>query len=217
MQNIQLIYTPIKDISSNPKTAFRLSTSQKATITREYADVVDRILVQHFGLTTQPPLAFNSRLRSAIGEYRRWVNRQTHAVNKERIDLQTTAMALSFLDDPATGSTFRQNVMAHELVHYAMYKLGKNANDGSADFEQALADLHIMASGRTNQHRVISDTDLVYYSRTVTYEREGQPQQINVGNNYKRMQRLLDNLTVLSSIGKADNIAVAICRIACAR
>ena len=217
MQNAQPTYTPIKDISSNPKTAFRLSTSQKATIIREYADIVDRILVQHFGLTTQPPLVFNNRLRSAIGKYRMTVSYRTHEVIKESIDLQTTAMALSFLDDPATGSAFRQNVMAHELVHYAMYKLGKNANDGSADFEQALADLHIMASGRTNQHRVISDTDLVYYSRTVTYEREGQPEQISVGNNYKRMQRILDNLTVLSSVGKADNIAVAICRIACTR
>lgn len=87
-------------------------------------------------------IKFNNRMRNSLGSTELF----TEDNECNGIYLSGELFNMSMLDDT---HEYLYDTLKHELVHYALYILNKNYNDGSKDFEDTLKRLDIGSSGTT--------------------------------------------------------------------
>ena len=118
---------------------------------------------KHYDLDFNIPLTINKRLTRTYGWFKVYIKPVPKAQGIE-ISAKMIQSAITFGD-----MDLIIDVLRHELVHYAMFTLGKQYYDGSDDFENELARLNISSSSTTSQKKIKSTHKLIGYSVSPVY------------------------------------------------
>ena len=99
-----------------------------------------------YGISLETPLDINGRLKTTYGRflYKKFRDGRTEAkaveLNKFFVENNEREVVL--------------DVLKHELVHYALFTLGKPCNDGDPYFEGELKRLNIISQTTVGQHAI---------------------------------------------------------------
>lgn len=117
-------------------------------------------LRNNFDLNLDIPIEINARLTRTHGYFSHTQKKALKiSMSKKFI---SSAVLMGEID--AVIDTLR-----HELVHYALFKLGKKYSDGDYEFENKLKELNIGASGMTNSSKVVTRKASRYSELTPQY------------------------------------------------
>jgi hypothetical protein len=153
-----------------------LSKTKKKQIINDFTKFSNDFLQKEYGLTLDIPIILTQRFKSRLAELLTYFL-PDDKIEKQEIVFSERYIAGSRYDPDREGSKHStQNVLKHELVHYALFRLGKNYHDGEDDFEKELARLAIASSGTTaNKHNYFNQNKLVCYSILDEYLLPGKP------------------------------------------
>lgn len=130
-----------------------------------------KFLKDNYDLDLTVPLKLNGRMKTTCGWFKsvRYTDGRKKAVSIElnRFFVEN--------NDPVTVV----DVLRHELVHYALFMLGKPNSDGHPTFENELKRLGIVSQSTIDKYKIKSKPKNI-----VIYECE------SCGHQYKRQRRL---------------------------
>ena len=110
-------------------------------------------LNENYGLEFNVPLVINGRLKVTYGRFRYQINRFTGEKKAVSVELNKTFIISNGKDDVL-------NILRHELIHYALFMLGKPHSDGEAYFEREL-----------KKHNTYSQMDMKHVSLKSCYKK----------------------------------------------
>ncbi len=138
----------------------------------DYTQFANDFLQKEYNLTLIVPIKIDGRLKRALGSFH-----STRASLPICIKLNKTQVIL----DRRLETEYIFDTLRHELVHYALFMLGRNYHDGDDDFESELARLNIAASGSTSKNKVLSDTTNQYYHASDLYTIYSKKNNMQIG------------------------------------
>ena len=94
---------------------------------KNYERVANKFLKENYGLELRIPIFRNNRLRRAMGVYK------TVTIDNTPCSIELSGQLLDY----ATEKVIDQ-VLKHELIHYALHVLGRPYKDGHPIFENEL-------------------------------------------------------------------------------
>lgn len=142
---------------------------QKSKYEKDLEAYSNEFLEKNYNTSLTVPIKISGRLTSTGGYFK---GRISGGV-REPMEIQISERFIaSALHDGQEGLEAILDTLKHELVHYVLFKTGKEFNDGDDEFENELARLDIGASGATNKKLVQSKKKNVWYKVVDIYERE---------------------------------------------
>lgn len=105
-------------------------------------------LLDNYNLTLDIPIEINNRLSRSLGRFMVQVNRLTGEHKAIKIDMNGKFVRHNKRDEILM-------TLKHELVHYAMFTLGKPYRDGDYAFEKELKRLNLTSNHYMNIERNI--------------------------------------------------------------
>lgn len=151
------VYTP--DVHK----MLKLSKENKESYIKEMIEYAKNFLKMHFGLELEIPIRINARLTRVSGYFEHTAKKALGICMSEKF------IALALLDEE-DGLHSVLDVLAHELIHYALFILGEDNRDGSVSFEKKLAELGIRSSGVTKEEKRFNHSLSVYYDLVDIFE-----------------------------------------------
>lgn len=149
---------------SNVHNLIKLSSKDKAKFKEEMENYSNNFLKEYFGISLHIPIEICGRLTRAGGSFHYKKVKSSHESNIVPIKIKMSERFVSCaLLDKEEGVSAILDVLNHELVHYALCKLGKDFGDGDLEFEQTLAKLNIGSSGATADKKRLSPKKNVWY------------------------------------------------------
>lgn len=97
----------------------------------ELENYANEFLNKNYNMSLNVPLVVNGRLKKTYGRFRYTINRVTGATKEVSVELNKT-----FIIHNSKEAVF--NVLRHELIHFALFKLNKPFDDGQSYFENEL-------------------------------------------------------------------------------
>ncbi len=97
----------------------------------ELLNYANNFLVKNYGMTLDVELIINGRLTKTYGRFKYERNRFSGEEKALSVELNKT-----FIIHNSKEDVF--NVLRHELIHYALFRLGKPNSDGDLYFENEL-------------------------------------------------------------------------------
>jgi SprT-like protein len=127
----------------NHKGAMLMSLTQAQL--KQYAE---KFLKETYGINLNIPLELNGRLKKSCGRFKsmRYSNGYAEAVNVE--------MNKFFVENNSREVV--EDVLKHELVHYALFEQGKPCADGHHVFEGELKRLGIVSQNTIDKYNIKS-------------------------------------------------------------
>lgn len=136
---------------------------------KELEAYANKFLEKNYSTRLTVPIKISGRLTSAGGVFRAI----TIGSVREPLEIHISERFIAgALHDGQEGLEAILDTLKHELVHYALYKLGRDFKDGDHDFENELSKLNIGASGSTSEKLVRSKKLNVWYTALDVYERQ---------------------------------------------
>ena len=108
----------------------------------ELLSYANDFLIKNYGMELNVPLKINGRLKKTYGCFRYLTNRMTGESKELSVELNKTFVIHNSKEDVF-------NVLRHELIHYACFKMNKPHSDGERYFENEL-----------KKHNTYSQTDV---------------------------------------------------------
>lgn len=143
---------------------------QKAKHEKELEAYANKFLEKNYNTNLTVPIKISGRLTSTGGYFKARIEKGV----RKPMDIQMSERFIaSALHDGQEGLEAILDTLKHELVHYVLFKLGKEFRDGDCYFESELARLDIGTSGTTNKKLVKSEKLNVWYSIVDIYEQQG--------------------------------------------
>jgi SprT-like protein len=118
---------------------------------KQFVAYSNKFLKDNYGLKLEVPFKINGRLRSTHGKFAYAISRSTGVRTAKSVQLS------KFLIENNSIETVL-DILRHELVHYALFVLGKPNKDGHEYFEKELKRLGIISQSDIDNHlkRVVS-------------------------------------------------------------
>lgn len=159
---------------------------QKANYEKDLEAYSNEFLEKNYNTNLTVPIKISGRLTSTGGYFK---GRISGGV-REPIEIQLSERFIaSALHDGQDGLEAILDTLKHELVHYVLFKTGKEFNDGDDEFENELARLNIGASGSTRKELVQSKKVNTWYKVIDIYERESYDIIENKVKTYKTYKK----------------------------
>lgn len=180
-ENVVVIRKQFNNVAEINKLG-KLTKNEKIQFTSEMERYAQRFLKDNFDLNLGIPINIDGRLTRTGGSFHfmRNMRQATQIKMSERF-------IYGALQDDAEGVEAILDVLRHELVHYALFKKGSNEfSDGQPEFERTLKELNIGASGATNEKKVMSLKENVWYR--IYDEYSGFDGKIRLYNHTKKAQ-----------------------------
>lgn len=102
-----------------------------------------------YGIELSVPLKINNRLKTTCGRFRYQINRVTGETKPVAVEMNGFFVSNNRIDVVL-------DVLKHELVHYALYTLGKPHSDGHPVFERELKRLGIISQSTIDRYQIKS-------------------------------------------------------------
>lgn len=157
----------------------KLTSKQKTEFTEQMTIFANNFLKDEFGLGLKIPIEITGRLTRTGGAFHYKSRRKESVV----IKMSERFVACALLDNDGINAIL--DILKHELVHYALYELDKPHRDGDYEFESTLARLHIGASGATNDKKILSQKENVWYTILDVYECKQTQKQYKYNHSQK--------------------------------
>ena len=100
-----------------------------------------------YGIELEIPVTINNRLKTCCGRFRYKINRASGNTTPISVELNGF-----FVNNHSKDVVL--DVLAHELVHYALYTLGKPHSDGHPVFERELKKLGVISQNNINKYEI---------------------------------------------------------------
>lgn len=142
---------------------------QKAKHEKELETYANKFLEKNYNTSLTVPIKISGRLTSTGGYFK---GRIEKGIRKPMEIQMSERFMAGALHDGQEGLEAILDTLKHELVHYVLFKLGKEFRDGDSEFESELARLDIGTSGTTNRKLVKSKKLNVWYSIVDIYEQQ---------------------------------------------
>jgi len=115
---------------------------------KQMEQYANKFLKENYNLQLTVPLKINARLKTTCGrfKYRRYASGKRESVSVE--------MNKFFIEN--NEPTIVLDVLRHELVHFALFELGKPNADGHPVFEGELRRLKIVSQSTISQYNLVS-------------------------------------------------------------
>lgn len=161
--------TDLLNIKYNGKKAFKyvhLTADEKKSVKQWLINYSNQFLQKEYQLKLKIPIVFSPRMKSTLAEVLYYsADRNSKKIIKEKMVFSELFIAASRFDpNLKLRKQIILNTLKHELVHYALFILGKNYKDGETDFEKELCRLKISSSGRTARcHNDFNHVKSCYY------------------------------------------------------
>lgn len=156
----------IQDLSNFENIIHKYDYKLENEMTEKLTVFANKFLKKYFDVELYAKICFNNSLKQTNG---RTIISSTLSKNDwNKIELSGELLNLSSLDPKKYDYLY--DILRHELVHYALYILNKDYNDGSKDFENTLHKLNICSSGSTDYKKFKNS---VREYRTYVYMKNG--------------------------------------------
>lgn len=142
----------------------------KAKHEKDLEAYANKFLEKNYNTSLTVPIKISGRLTSTGGYFKARIEK---GIRKPMEIQMSERFIASALHDGQEGLEAILDTLKHELVHYVLFKLGKEFRDGDCEFESELARLDIGTSGTTNKELVKSKKLNVWYSIVDIYEQQG--------------------------------------------
>lgn len=109
----------------------------------------EKFLKDNYNLSLDIPLKLNGRLKTCCGRFISTHNRTTGKATAKSVEMNKF-----FVEN--NEPTLVLDVLRHELVHYALFTLGKPHKDGHLVFENELKRLGIVSQSTINKYTIAS-------------------------------------------------------------
>lgn len=129
----------IKDV----KGGLKLTKTEEAKVRSIYKEALAEVLPE-FGLHKYVKFNINNRMSRTLAWFA-----QGGWDNITMIELSGKYAKLA-LQDPVDGVSEIKDTLKHEIIHYALWRTKKPYEDGTVEFEEALAKFNVAPSGTTN-------------------------------------------------------------------
>lgn len=143
---------------------------QKAKYEKDLEAYANKFLEKNYNTSLTVPIKISGRLTSTGGYFKARIEKGIRKPMEIKMSERFIAGALH---DGQEGLEAILDTLKHELVHYVLFKLGKEFRDGDCEFESELERLNIGTSGTTNKKLVKSKKVNVWYSVVDIYEQQG--------------------------------------------
>ena len=155
---------------------------QKANYEKDFEAYANEFLEKNYNTSLTVPIKISGRLTSTGGYFRGVIR---GGVRKPMEIQMSERFIASALHDGQEGLEAILDTLKHELVHYVLFKTGKEFHDGDYDFESELARLDIGASGATSKKLAKSKKINTWYSVVDVYEQQAYNITENKAVTYK--------------------------------
>lgn len=145
------------DIQDFDKLIHTYDHKKQAEYITKLTQYAHNFLNDNFNIELMTSIKFNNRMKSSLGLTELFTS--TNECNG--IYLSGELFNISTFDDT---HEYLYDTLKHELVHYALYILNKNYNDGSKDFEDTLKRLDIGSSGTTKNAILYKEYQIYIYA-----------------------------------------------------
>jgi SprT-like protein len=149
---------------------------------RKYAE---KFLSETYGMKLTVPLEMNGRLKKACGRFVYYKNHRTP---------KSVQMNKYFVEN--NEPTVVLDVLRHELVHYALFMLGKPYSDGHPTFENELKRLGVVSQQTIDKYTIQSKPTKIQFYECADCKHEFRRQRaLANGGRYHRCTcggRLID-------------------------
>ena len=146
-----------------------VTLKDKAKHEKELEAYSRMFLEKNYNESLTIPIKISGRLTSAGGYFKARIQK---GIRKPMEIQMSERFIASALHDGQEGLEAILDTLKHELVHYVLFKLGKEFRDGDYEFESELERLNIGTSGTTNKKLVKSKKLNVWYSVVDIYEQQ---------------------------------------------
>lgn len=146
------------DIQDFDKLIHTYDHKKQAEYITKLTQYAHRFLNNNFNIELMTNIEFDNRMRSSLGFTKLFPSAKECA----GIYLSGELFNLSMFDDT---HEYLYDTLKHELVHYALYILNKDYNDGSKDFEDTLKRLNIGSSGTTKNAILCKEYQVYIYAK----------------------------------------------------
>lgn len=113
----------------------------------------EKFLKDNYNLKLEIPIKLNGRMTRACGYFRSIYYKKTGKEVALSIDLNKTFVTYNDVNVVI-------DVLAHELVHYALFLQGKPNDDGHPYFENELKRLKIVSQNTINKYTIMSKKNI---------------------------------------------------------
>lgn len=171
MKEQAIVKVSSKDMSVNEfRKKYITLGKQKDKYEKQLEAYAKKFLEKNYNTYLTIPIKISGRLTSTGGHFK---GRISGGV-REPMDIQLSERFIaSALHDGQDGLEAILDTLKHELVHYVLFKQGKDFSDGDYEFESELARLDIGASGSTRKELVQSKKVNTWYKVVDVYEWKG--------------------------------------------
>lgn len=114
---------------------------------RQLEQYAEKFLKDNYNLTLEVPLVLNGRMQKTCGWFRSKVYKRTGKQEAVSIELNKY-----FVENNDVNVVI--DVLAHELVHYALFMKGKPNSDGHPYFEKELKRLKIVSQSTIDKYTI---------------------------------------------------------------
>ena len=113
----------------------------KDRIKNQLSLFAEDFLLENYGIGLNIPIELNGRLITTLGRF--IMHDYGNSKESIRIELSTKMIEHNEMD-------FVENVLKHELIHYALFETGYSYRDGDDDFEFELKEHGVYSTGEPN-------------------------------------------------------------------
>ena len=157
----------------------KLTSKQKTEFTEQMTIFANNFLKDEFNLELSAPIEICGRLTRTGGSF----HYNSRLKKSLKIKMSERFIACALLDNDGIEAIL--DILKHELVHHALFELDKPCRDGDYEFESTLARLHIGASGATNDKKILSQKENVWYTILDIYECKQTRKQYKYNHSQK--------------------------------
>lgn len=125
------------------KNGLKLTKAEEAKVRSIYEEALAEVLPE-FGLHKSVKLNINNRMSRTLAWF------VTGGWDKLTMIEISGKYAKLALQDPVDGVSEIKDTLKHEIIHYALWRTKKPYDDGTVEFEEALAKFNVAPSGSTN-------------------------------------------------------------------
>ena len=138
----------------------------RRTMVKRFEEFGREFLKENYGIELGIPIKINARLSRALGRF-------VHEADGNSLEIDLSKSLIEY-NEPE----FVEDVLKHELIHYALYELGKPYRDGDSYFETEIKK-HGATSNRVHIENYARKTYIYNCGCGMVFKRERKD-----GHNY---------------------------------
>lgn len=157
LRNEELIMAEDIAYIEDIKNGLKLTKTEEAKVRNIYKEALAEVLPE-YGLHNYVKFNINNRMSRTLAWF---VPGDWNSITTIELSGKYAKLALQ---DPIDGVSEIKDTLKHEIIHYALWRTKKPYEDGTVEFEEALAKFNVAPSGSTKPKDIKSKRVAKHYA-----------------------------------------------------